>query len=176
MHQKKLGEWSATAICGNDITSSCLYVSALTIVAAGQYAWLALLFVAAILFLFRKIYGEVVGAMPLNGGAYNVLLNSSTKSNAALAACLTILSYMATAVISASTAMHYLHEIIPAININYATFGLLLFFLGLTILGITESSIVALVIFIFHLSVMLLLSRWMIVWLKSPWILADETG
>ncbi|MBC7556986.1 MAG: APC family permease [Chryseobacterium sp.] len=157
MHQKKLGEWSATAICGNDITSSCLYVSALTIVAAGQYAWLALLFVAAILFLFRKIYGEVVGALPLNGGAYNVLLNSSTKSNAALAACLTILSYMATAVISASTAMHYLHEIVPAINVNYATFGLLLFFLGLTILGITESSIVALVIFIFHLSVMLLL-------------------
>ena len=157
MHQKKLGEWSATAICGNDITSSCLYVSALTIVAAGQYAWLALLFVAAILFLFRKIYGEVVGALPLNGGAYNVLLNSSTKSNAALAACLTILSYMATAVISASTAMHYLHEIVPAINVNYATFGLLLFFLGLTILGITESSIVALVIFVFHLSVMFLL-------------------
>ncbi|SFI30067.1 APC family permease [Halpernia frigidisoli] len=157
MHQKKLGEWSATAICGNDITSSCLYVSALTIVAAGQYAWLALLFVAAILFLFRKIYGEVVGSLPLNGGAYNVLLNSSTKSNAALAACLTILSYMATAVISASTAMHYLHEIIPAINISYATFGLLLFFLGLTILGITESSIVALIIFFFHLGVMLLL-------------------
>lgn len=157
MHSKKLGEWSATAICGNDITSSCLYVSALTIVAAGQYAWLALLFVAAILFLFRKIYGEVVGALPLNGGAYNVLLNSSTKSNAALAACLTILSYMATAVISASTAMHYLHEIVPFINVNYATFFLLLFFLGLTVLGITESALVALVIFLFHLSVMVLL-------------------
>ena len=157
MSQKKLGEWSATAICGNDITSSCLYVSALTIVAAGQYAWLALLFVAAILFLFRKIYGEVVGALPLNGGAYNVLLNSSTKSNAALAACLTILSYMATAVISASTAMHYLHEIVPFINVNYATFSILLFFLGLTTLGITESSFVALIIFVLNLSVMLLL-------------------
>lgn len=157
MAHKKLGEWSATAICGNDITSSCLYVSALTIIAAGQYAWLALLFVAAILFLFRKIYGEVVGALPLNGGAYNVLLNSSTKNNAALAACLTILSYMATAVISASTAMHYLQEIIPFLNANIATFFLLLFFLGLTVLGISESSIVALIIFVFHISVMLLL-------------------
>ncbi|WP_417428106.1 APC family permease [Halpernia sp.] len=167
MHQKKLGEWAATAICGNDITSSCLYVSALTIVAAGQYAWLALLFVAAILFLYRKIYGEVVGALPLNGGAYNVLLNSSTKSNAALAACLTILSYMATAVISASTAMHYLHEIFPILNANYATFFLLLLFLGLTILGITESSIVALIIFVIHLSVMLLLIIFCVIFIAN---------
>jgi hypothetical protein len=27
---------------------------------AGQYAWISLLFVAVVLFLFRKIYGEVV--------------------------------------------------------------------------------------------------------------------
>ncbi|WP_143883954.1 APC family permease [Chryseobacterium binzhouense] len=157
MSTKKLGEWYATAICGNDITSSCLYVSALAIVAAGQYAWIALLMVAAILFLFRKIYGEVVGALPLNGGAYNVLLNTTTKSNASVAACLTILSYMATAVISSSEAMHYLHHILPYFDVNIATFVLLLIFLGLTVLGISESAVVALVIFIFHLTTMALL-------------------
>src|SRR5437868_6787515 len=108
---KKLSQLPATAIGGNDITSSCLYVSALTIVYAGQYAWIALLLVAGVLFLFRKIYGEVVGALPLNGGAYNVLLNTTSKSNASIAACLTILSYMVTAVISASEAMHYLHSL-----------------------------------------------------------------
>ena len=31
-----LGELPATAICGNDITSSCLYVSALAITFAGK--------------------------------------------------------------------------------------------------------------------------------------------
>ncbi len=154
---KKLNTWKATAICGNDITSSCLYVSALTIGMAGQYAWLALLIVAAVLFLFRKIYGEVVGALPLNGGAYNVLLNTTSKSNASVAACLTILSYMATAVISASEAMHYLHESINSLPVNYATLGLLLLFLCLTILGISESAVVALVIFIFHLAAMTVL-------------------
>lgn len=157
MSTKKLGEWYATAICGNDITSSCLYVSALAIVAAGQYAWVALLLVAAVLYLFRKIYGEVVGALPLNGGAYNVLLNTTSKSNASVAACLTILSYMATAVISSSEAMHYLHHILPYFNVNVATFVLLLIFLGLTVMGISESAIVALIIFIFHLSTMALL-------------------
>ena len=115
---KKLNAWLATAICGNDITSSCLYVSALTIGMAGQYAWLALLIVATVLLLFRKIYGEVVGALPLNGGAYNVLLNTTSKSNASVAACLTILSYMATAVISASEAMHYLHESVNSLPMN----------------------------------------------------------
>ena len=131
MSHKKLNEWNATAICGNDITSSVLYVSALTIGVAGQYAWIALLMVANAL-LFRKIYGEVVGALPLNGGAYNVLLNSSSKSNAALAATLTILSYMATAVISASEGMHYLHHIFPSFNVIWATFSYC-FLLGITI-------------------------------------------
>src|SRR6187402_4004522 len=120
-HSKKLSELHATAICGNDITSSCLYVSALTIVYAGQYAWIALLIVAAVLFLFRNIYGEVVGALPLNGGAYNVLLNTTSKSSASIAACLTILSYMATAVISASEAMHYLHGVFPVVNVMIGT-------------------------------------------------------
>lgn len=157
MSHKKLNEWYSTAICGNDITSSVLYVSALTIAIAGQYAWIALLMVAGTLFLFRKIYGEVVGALPLNGGAYNVLLNSSSKNNAALAATLTILSYMATAVISATEGMHYLHHILPFFNVNIATLLLLALFLGLTISGISESAIVALVIFIFHLISMVLL-------------------
>lgn len=114
---KKLGELPATAICGNDITSSVLYVSSLTIIAAGQYAWISLLIVAGVLYLFRKIYGEVVGALPLNGGAYNALLNTTSKSVASIAATLTLLSYMATAVISASEAMHYLHSIVPALPI-----------------------------------------------------------
>jgi len=153
----KLKELAATAICGNDITSSCLYVSSLTILYAGQYAWIALLMVAAVLFLYRKIYGEVVGALPLNGGAYNVLLNTTSKSNASVAACLTILSYMATAVMSASEAMHYLHHLVPALPITLATVGLLTLFLLLVILGISESAIVAVAIFLTHLGAMLLL-------------------
>lgn len=150
-HEKKLNELEATAICGNDISSSCLYVSALAIAYAGQYAWIALLMVGAVLFLFRKIYGEVVGALPLNGGAYNVLLNTTSKRNAALAACLTILSYMATAVISASEAMHYLHTLWQGLPIIWATLGLLGLFLVLTILGISESAKVAVAIFLVHL-------------------------
>ena len=58
-----LRELPATAICGNDITSSCLYVSALAIIHAGKWAWVSLLVVAGVLVLYRRIYAEVVGAL-----------------------------------------------------------------------------------------------------------------
>ena len=154
----KLGELASTSISGNDISSSCLYVSALAVLHAGQYAWISLLIVGAVLFLFRKIYGEVVGALPMNGGAYNALLNTTSKSMASLAASLTLLSYMATAVISANEAMAYLKNIAPQLPVILATIGLLAVFMGLVIIGIGESSKVAIVIFIFHLSSLVLLS------------------
>jgi len=156
-----LGQLAATAICGNDITSSCLYVSALAIIQGGKWAWLVLVFVAAVLYLFRKIYGEVVGALPLNGGAYNALLNTTSKRLASLAACLTLLSYMATAVISASEAIKYVrHSLWHGLQdtaVTEATVGLLAVFMALTILGIGESSKVAIAIFITHLVTLTLL-------------------
>lgn len=153
----KLTELPATAICGNDISSSCLYVSALSILYAGQYAWISLLLVGGTLFLFRKIYGEVVGALPLNGGAYNVLLNSSNKSMASLAACLTILSYVATGVISANEAVHYASSFSHSLPIIPCTIGLLFIFLLLNLMGLKESSKAAIIIFIFHLSTLIIL-------------------
>ncbi len=152
-----LTQLPATAICGNDITSSCLYVSALAIMQAGQWAWLAVLIVAGVLFLYRKIYVEVVGALPLNGGAYNALLNTTSKSLASMAACLTLLSYMATAVISASEAMHYTQNLWHGLPVIPGTIVLLAIFMMLTIVGIREVSQVAVVIFITHLSTMALL-------------------
>ena len=159
---KKLNQLSATAICGNDISSSVLYVSALAIAFAGQYAWITLLIVSFVLFLFRKIYGEVVGALPLNGGAYNALLNTTSKSLASFAATLTLLSYMATAVISANEGIHYLHHIVPVLPIIPSTIALLSIFAILVIAGISESAKVAIVIFIFHLTSLIILSGFII--------------
>lgn len=161
----KLNQLASTAICGNDISSSVLYVSALAIAFAGQYAWITLLIVSLVLFFFRKIYGEVVGALPLNGGAYNALLNTTNKSTASFAATLTILSYMATAVISANEAIHYLHHIFGSIPIIISTIALLAVFATLVILGISESSKVAIGIFIFHLTSLLTLSGFIVYYL-----------
>ena len=153
----KLGQLPATAICGNDITSSCLYVSALCALQAGPYAPIALALVAVVLYLFRRIYAEVGTALPLNGGAYNVLLNTTTKGQASVAACLTLLSYIATAVISANEAMHYAHNLWQGLNVMWATVGLLALFAVLNVVGIAESAVVAVGIFVVHIGTLTVL-------------------
>ncbi|SMC27806.1 Amino acid transporter [Desulfacinum hydrothermale DSM 13146] len=152
---RKLNQWLATAICGNDITSSCLYVAAIATVYSGALAPIVLLLVGGVLYLYRKIYTEVVEALPLNGGAYNCLLNCTSKLSASLAACMTILSYIATAVISSKTAVEYLHGIVPSMHVMEGTIMVLAIFAVLTIIGITESAVVALIIFTCHMTTLI---------------------
>lgn len=156
-HKSRLGTLAATAICGNDITSSCLYVSSLALLYAGQWAWVSLLMVSGVLYFYRSIYGEVVGALPLNGGAYNALLNTTSKFVASAAACFTILSYMATAVLSGYEAMHYLKSVWAGLPVTEATIALLALFVLLTIKGIGESAKFATVIFLLHLATLAVL-------------------
>ncbi|DBA03426.1 TPA: hypothetical protein N0F65_002834 [Lagenidium giganteum] len=162
-HHTKLSEWLATAICGNDILSSCLYVSGLVASKAGKLAPVALAVVAGVLYLYRFIYGEVVNAIPLNGGSYNVLLNTTTKRVASVAASLAILSYIATGVVSGTSACNYLASQLTWLPIVPATIGLLLFFAILSLIGITESAMVALAIFVAHTVTLLALCIFSIV-------------
>ncbi len=164
-HQK-LGEFFATAISGNDILSSALYVSGIAIIFAGVYAPIILFSIAVVLFLYRTVYREVVEALPVNGGAYNGLLNGTSKTVAAVAGVMTVLSYIATAVISAKTAVEYFlrfvgqflessgqaewaHHleivIIPGIIL------VLFAFAALVISGVKDSAKVAAGIFAFHI-------------------------
>lgn len=155
----KLGEWLATAICGNDILSSTLYVSGIAIIFAGVWAPVVFLAIGAILWLYKLVYTEVVEALPINGGAYNCLLNGTSKTIAAIAGVATFLSYVATAVISAKIGVEYLMTIVPRSVVADprelvipGTLLLLALFAALVISGIKDSARVALGIFIFHIA------------------------
>lgn len=181
--KEKLGVWRSTAICGNDISSSVLYVSALCAAQAGVLAPIVLLVVSLVLYLFRRVYAEVGSALPLNGGTYTVLLNTTNKKLAAGAACLTLLSYIATAVISANEAMHYAHHLFEKIEIIPCTVILLGIFAILNIVGISESAMVALVIFVIHIVTLSVLAISGIISLSSDtsllnlnWSLPDPEG
>lgn len=146
----KLGPFPSTAIAGNDILSSCLYVSGVAILFAGVYAPLIFLLVALVLFFYKYVYTEVVEALPLNGGAYNGLINASNKPLAAMAGVMTVLSYVATSVISAKTASEYLHTILPSVPVLGLTMAIIIGFAILTSLGVKDSSKVAITIFLVH--------------------------
>uniref|UniRef100_M4BZE2 Amino acid permease/ SLC12A domain-containing protein n=1 Tax=Hyaloperonospora arabidopsidis (strain Emoy2) TaxID=559515 RepID=M4BZE2_HYAAE len=152
-----LGQWPSTAICGNDILASVLYSSGIVAVKAGKLTPLAQLLVALVLYLFRSIYEEAVTAVPLNGGSYNVLLNTTSKRVAAVAASLGIISYLTTGVVSGTSAMRYLDTQVD-VQVVPTTVLLLFVFALLSIIGIAESATVALVIFVVHVMTLTLLS------------------
>ena len=176
----KLGTFAATSICANDILSSVLYVSGLVIPIAGIYAPIVMLLVGAVLFLYRGVYREVVESMPINGGTYNALLNATTKNIAAIAGVLTILSYTATAVISAKSGVDYLFNWSIVKNIlpswigfdNFVivgTIGVLLFFALLVISGVKDSAKVAIGIFCTHLFTLFSLIAFSLIYIiKNP--------
>lgn len=66
-HKTKLNQFQATSIAGNDITSSCLYVSGIAASMGEKWAPVSLTLVALLLFFFRSVYAEVGTALPLNG-------------------------------------------------------------------------------------------------------------
>lgn len=151
-----LSEWPATAICGNDILSSVLYSASSVSLKSGKLMPIPLLLVAVVLYFFRFIYEEVVTAIPLNGGSYNGLLNTTSKRTASVAACLGILSYIATGVVSSTSGVNYLDRQID-IPIVASVVAVLFAFAVLAFMGITESSRVALVIFVHHIVVLAVL-------------------
>jgi amino acid transporter len=150
---KKLNQFFATAICGNDILSSTFYVSGISILYVGIYAPVILAVICLVLLFYKSVYTEVVEALPVNGGAYNCLLNASSKTIAAFAGTMTILSYIATAVLSANTAIEYSNSVLP-LPVIPVTIGLLLLFAILVISGIKDSAKVAFIIFGAHILVL----------------------
>jgi len=153
-----LDMFSSLAISGNDLLSSPFYTLGITTLYAGPAAPLASLLAALLLFIFRNIYLESVGSLPVNGGSYNVLLNSGGKTGAAVASVFAVIAYIATGVVSAVEAVGYLQRALhidpeedPTFILRNAFF-LLLFFCVLTNLGLSESANVAKLIFSVHLS------------------------
>eukprot|EP00727_Mastigamoeba_balamuthi_P000301 m51a1_g10268 hypothetical protein (760) ;mRNA; r:32373-35977 len=142
-----------SAIAGNDLLGSILYTAGPCAVACGKLSPIALGIVAIPLFFYRYIYAECVLAIPLNGGVYNILLNSSTKMFAALASVLMLLSYIATAVVSAGTAAQYLCALSanPPITPFWLALLVLAVFATLTVLGVRDSSFVSLTMFLHHI-------------------------
>ncbi|CAG8436588.1 9368_t:CDS:2 [Diversispora eburnea] len=164
-----LGQWRATSISGNDLVASVLYTIGLCIVVAGKFAPISLFIVAIIIYPFKDILSEVGTALPLNGGSYNCLLNTSSKWFASVAAAVSLLDYMSTAVVSAATATSYISGSLHLSNflVFVLTIGILIVSASIVASGLKESSNVAFVIFIIHCLTLTLLMiasvvRWII--------------
>jgi len=156
----KVGEYKSTAICGNDLLSSCLYCSAIVVSCAGWLAPVSLLLVSGVLKLYQGVYSENGQALPFNGGVYTAALNSLTKPKACICACFSIMSYIATCVMSASSGVLYFLGFlnVDSDEVYMASAIAVIIAVGLLyIWGISESATVALVIFCAHVTLLVTL-------------------
>jgi amino acid transporter len=139
--------------------------------------------VTIMLYFFRKVYAEIVTALPSNGGCYNALLNTSSKTFASLASCLSILSYTATSLVSAYDAVLYLAVLWPGvgmkntffyiikshyynfsfIDFRAATIIILAIFALLTIMGVKESSVASMCMFALHVAMLSTFVIWCVI-------------
>ena len=125
---------------------------------AGFWAPICIFFVSfVVLYLYRNIYEYVVTALPYNGGAYTVLLNTTVRPVAVCAGLLTCMSYIATAVVSAVVAVSYCRHLLPWADEYLFTVFILWVFAALNYVGLKDSANVAVLIFVFHLGVLGLL-------------------
>lgn len=133
--------WLAAAIVGADIGTSVFYSTGVIKPWVGYAAPLMILGVCLLMWLFKMTYEEGCAASPFNGGAYMMVLQTVGRRLAMVVGALTILSYLATAAISAISGAFYLDSFDninnwPVLNIVLVACIPVVFFGLMNIIGI----------------------------------------
>ncbi|PZM80720.1 MAG: hypothetical protein DKT66_15830 [Candidatus Melainabacteria bacterium] len=157
-----LSWWLAAAIVGADIGTSVFYSTGVIRPLVGYAAPLMILVVCILMWLFKVTYEEGCAASPFNGGAYMMVLQTVGRRMAMVVGALSILSYLATAAVSAISGAYYLdsfdnivnwpvQNVVAVASIPVVFFGLL------NIVGIKEPAKIVLGIAVFHFGLLLVM-------------------
>jgi amino acid transporter len=157
-----LSWWLAAAIVGADIGTSVFYSPGIVGGIVGNAAPLMILVVCLLMWLFKFTYEEGCAASPFNGGAYMMVLQTVGRRMAMVVGALTILSYLATAAVSAISGAHYLDSFDalnkwPIENLVAVSLIPVVFFGFLNIVGIKEPAKIVLAVASFHFTLLLVL-------------------
>lgn len=157
-----LAWWLAAAIVGADIGTSVFYTTGVILPLVGFCAPFIILIVCLLMWFFKATYEEGCAVSPFNGGAYIMVLQTVGKRFAIVVGGLTILSYLATAAVSALSGAYYIDSIDnlmnwPVMHVVGAAIAPVIIFGLLNIVGIKEPAIIVFLIAMFHFSLLLFL-------------------
>ncbi len=160
-----LSWWMGAGIVGADIGTSVFYSTGVIMPYVGFAAPLVILFVCLMMWFFKTTYEEGCSVSPFNGGAYIMVLQTVGRRLAMFVGALTILSYLATAAVSALSGAYYLDSFDNMMD--WSTTNILLVSLipvvlfGLAnIKGIKEPAYVVFFIAFCHFLLLLTLDAW----------------
>jgi amino acid transporter len=150
----KLAWWLAAGLVGADIGTSVFYGTGVLFPHVGFAAPFFIFAVAVCMWLFKTTYQEGCSVSPLNGGAYTMVLQTVGRRAALMVGSLTILSYLATAVVSALSGALYLSSLssVPwsaGVIVAVAAVPVIVF-AGLNLFGLKESTTLVFGIAAFH--------------------------
>lgn len=159
-HDPLLSWWLGAAIVGADIGTSLFYSTGVIWPYVGYLAPLVILSVCLLMWLFKTTYEEGCAVSPFNGGAYIMVLQTVGKRIAMVVGALTILSYLATAAVSALSGAYYIDSMDnllnwPKENIMVAAIAPVIVFGLLNIVGIKEPAMIVFLIATFHFALFL---------------------
>lgn len=155
-----LSWWLAAGIVGADIGTSVFYSTGVIRPLVGFAAPLVILVVCLLMWFFKATYEEGCAASPFNGGAYMMVLQTVGRRVAMIVGALTILSYLATAAVSALSGAYYIDSFDNIVNwpvasvVGVSVVPVVLFGF-LNIIGIKEPAIIVFAIAFFHFTLLL---------------------
>lgn len=155
-----LSWWLAAAIVGADIGTSVFYTTGVILPLVGFAAPVIIAIVCILMWVFKTTYEEGCAVSPFNGGAYIMVLQTIGKRFAIFVGALTILSYLATAAVSALSGAFYIDSIDNIMNwplsgIVVTAIAPVVFFGLLNIIGIKEPAMIVFFIAFFHFLLLL---------------------
>lgn len=107
--------WLAAGLVGADIGTSVFYSTGILFPHVGFAAPFFVLIVVICMWLFKATYQEGCSVNPINGGAYAMVLATVGRRAGLAIGSLTILSYLATAVVSALSGAYYVSSLWTAL-------------------------------------------------------------
>ncbi|MBI6546210.1 MAG: APC family permease [Cyanobacteria bacterium NC_groundwater_1444_Ag_S-0.65um_54_12] len=156
--------WLAAGLVGADIGTSVFYSTGVLLPHVGFAAPFFILLVMVSLWLFKTTYQEGCSVNPVNGGAYAMMLATIGRRTGLAIGSLTIISYLATAVVSALAGSYYLSSlwagswpqwlIVAIAAIPVVGFALL------NLWGLKESTRIVFAIAAFHFVMLLVMDVW----------------
>lgn len=161
----RLNWWLAAGLVGADIGTSVFYSTGILLPFVGFAAPFFILIVALAMWLFKATYQEGTAVTPINGGAYTMVLQTVGRRVALVVGSMTILSYLATAVVSALSGAYYLSSLWPEgswhtlLIVITATVPIVTFAV-LNLFGLKESTRLVFGIAAFHFGMLIVMDLW----------------
>jgi amino acid transporter len=166
----------AAGVVGADIGTSVFYGTGILYPKVGFLAPIFVLSCCLMMWLLKRTYEEGLALSPYNGGAYSMILRSLGRQASVLAGALTMVSYLATAAVSALSGAYYLTSLSTGFSestIVLISFFPIIFFGLLNARGIKEPAKLVTLISGFHFCLLIVITIWGFIYLALNWSLID---